>query len=168
MRAELYWISAAPQGRLAIMPRPRGGDWLADELKSWQTAGVDVIVSLLRHEEITDLKLDHEPTLCEQLGIQFISFPISDRGVPDSAEQYLQLITQLEGKLRNGQGVGIHCRMGIGRSALLAASLLVRAGHTVADAFSTIANDRGMLVPDTDAQVAWMDSFARDPRGLCG
>jgi len=160
MRAELYWINEAP-GRLAIAPRPRGGDWLADELRSWRTAGVDVIVSLLRQEEVAELKLDDERTHCEQLGMRFVSFPISDRGVPESAEDSLLLISQLEEELGNDRAVAIHCRMGIGRSALLAACLLVRAGDTVTGAFASIAKDRGMPVPDTDEQIVWMDLFAK-------
>jgi hypothetical protein len=40
MKHDIYWISAIPRGRLAIMPRPRHGDWLADEVKAWQLGGL--------------------------------------------------------------------------------------------------------------------------------
>jgi hypothetical protein len=43
MRTELYWIERPWRGRLAIMPRPRGGDWLDDEIQSWRRSGVDVV-----------------------------------------------------------------------------------------------------------------------------
>ena len=36
MHTELYWIPGPWLGRLAIMPRPRGGDWLEDEIRSWR------------------------------------------------------------------------------------------------------------------------------------
>src|SRR5438874_882122 len=39
MRAEIYPIAGVPFGRLAIMPRPRAGDWLPDEVASWRGAG---------------------------------------------------------------------------------------------------------------------------------
>src|SRR4051794_18897663 len=32
MRSELFWIPVPFPGRLAIAPRPRGGDWLGDEI----------------------------------------------------------------------------------------------------------------------------------------
>jgi hypothetical protein len=32
MKAAIYWIAPVPSGRLAIIPRPRGGDWLEDEV----------------------------------------------------------------------------------------------------------------------------------------
>src|SRR3954449_8644872 len=80
MRTELYWIEGPWPGRLAIMPRPRGGDWLEDEIQSWRRSGVDVVVSLLTREEIADLSLADEGELCRSNGIQFFSFAITDRG----------------------------------------------------------------------------------------
>jgi len=41
-------------GRLGIAARPRGGDWLIDELRSWRKAGVHVVVSLLTPDEERD------------------------------------------------------------------------------------------------------------------
>jgi len=159
MNAELYWIEGVRSGRLAIMPRPRAGDWLADELASWQRAGVDVLVSLLRADETEELGLNDEQSLADELGMAFISFPITDRGVPDSADDFLDLANRLENELRRGRGVGIHCRMGIGRSSLLAACLLVKSGDSPATAFEAISRARGLDVPDTQEQIAWLDSF---------
>ena len=54
MRTELYWIEGPWLSRLAIMPRPRGGDWLEDEITSWRHVGIDTIVSALMKEESTE------------------------------------------------------------------------------------------------------------------
>jgi len=51
MRAEIYWIDGTWPGRLAIMPRPRGGDWLEDELRDCRRQGVVTLVSLLTEEQ---------------------------------------------------------------------------------------------------------------------
>src|SRR5256885_568555 len=80
MRTELTWIEGPWPGRLAIMPRPRGGDWLEDEIQSWRQSGVDVIISLLTREEQTELSLADEEELCRANGMEFVSFPIVDRG----------------------------------------------------------------------------------------
>ena len=40
MRTEIFWIDSMPAGRLGIAPRPRGGDWLDDEVEAWRAAGV--------------------------------------------------------------------------------------------------------------------------------
>lgn len=105
MRAELYWIVDVPQGRrLAIMPRPRGGDWLSDELSSWKSSRVDVVVSLLAVDEVADLGLSQEAALCEALEMIFVSFPIVDRGVPSSGEAFLGLVERLHGYLQRPRG----------------------------------------------------------------
>jgi hypothetical protein len=64
MRTNIYWLDDSPSGRIGIMPRPRGGDWLEDEIRALRDAGVDVIVSLLEKHEIEELDLQHEPVYC--------------------------------------------------------------------------------------------------------
>jgi protein-tyrosine phosphatase len=156
VRAELYWIEGPWPGRLAIMPRPRGGDWLEDEVRSWQQAGVAVVVSLLTAEEIAELDLTQEPACCRASGVEFVSYPIPDRGVPSSRTAAAELTRRLEGLLAGGKGVAIHCRAGVGRSGLLAACLLVRAGLETQAAFTRISTARGWLVPDTPEQAEWV------------
>jgi len=60
---DIYWIPSR-DGRLAIMPRPRAGEWLRDEIAAWRATGVTVVVS----------------------------FPIPDRSVPASAVAACALI----------------------------------------------------------------------------
>src|SRR4051812_19402842 len=64
MRTEIYWIPTPTPGRLAVMPRPRGGDWLEDEVRSWRAEGVDIAVSLLTPDETRDLDLEIEVAIC--------------------------------------------------------------------------------------------------------
>ena len=84
MRPEIYWIDGPWPGRLAILARPRGSDWLIDELAGWKNAGLDVVVSLLTRGEDSELGLSDEGELAQQYGLTFISFPISDYSVPTS------------------------------------------------------------------------------------
>lgn len=160
MKAELYWIEGLPRGRLAIMPRPRSNDWLRDELTSWHGSGVQLLVSLLCESEVEELELADEPALCQELGLRFLSFPIPDRGIPESKEALLKLVGDLSRDLAGGTGLGIHCRAGLGRSALVAACLLVKAGQTPAAAFAAISRARGLPVPDTDEQAEWVHAAA--------
>jgi hypothetical protein len=32
MEVDIYWINIPGDGKLGIIPRPRGGDWLEDEI----------------------------------------------------------------------------------------------------------------------------------------
>lgn len=72
------------------MPRPHGGDWLEDEIRSLRSQGVDVLVSLLTPDEMAALDLTDVAGTCHLLGIQFLSFPIDDRSVPVSAPAALR------------------------------------------------------------------------------
>lgn len=142
------------------MSRPRGGDWLEDEVRSLCAAGVDVVVSLLEREEITELDVVNEQAFCETNGIRFLSFPIKDRGVPPLNRKTVDFIRLLAEILSEGKTVVIHCRQGIGRSALIAASILVVKGVDVNLAFERVATARGCPVPDTQEQREWVDKFA--------
>ena len=88
MRTTFFPVVGAEPGRLAIVGRPRGGDWLEDEFRGLRDAGVDVL--------------------------------------------------------------------GIGRSALVAASLLRLRGVSSEDAWRQVAEARGAQVPDTHEQRAWV------------
>ncbi len=163
MRTTAYWIEGPWRGRLAIVPRPRGGDWLEEEVRSWQEAGLDVMVSLLTHDENTELELHQEELLCRARGIQFHAYPIQDRGVPTSRKATTDLVRKLEKALEAGQSVAVHCRQGIGRSSLIAALLLVSAGVDPEAALAQIHQARGCAVPDTLEQSNWIKSFAGVP-----
>jgi protein-tyrosine phosphatase len=156
----IYWIDASVGGRLAIMARPRAGDWLDTEIAEWKEAGVEVIVSLLEIAEVNDLGLQEEAPLCRSIGIELISFPIPDRGVPESNRRAAELAGNISAHLCAGRIVAIHCRAGIGRSSVVAACVLIRGGMDADEALSLIAAARGVNVPDTDEQREWLRSFA--------
>jgi protein-tyrosine phosphatase len=160
MTEQAYWIPGPWLGKVAIIPRPRGSEWLVDEIQSWKANNLDVAVSLLTPSETHELELDTEQVLAEQLGIRFFSFPIQDRDVLSSFAVVHQLLEQLTQLASAGKNIGIHCRQGIGRSSLIAASMLVIAGVAVDEAFAQVEVARGCSVPDTDEQSQWVKRFA--------
>lgn len=162
MTPDIYWIDGPLPGKLAILARPRGEDWLEDEIVGWKNAGVNVVVSLLTADENYELGLVDERKLVERHGLTFISFPIGDYSVPTSKTEVQQLASQLEESLTHGKSVGIHCRQGIGRSSLVAACVLVTSGESPETAFQQITNARGRPVPDTPEQKKWVTTFASE------
>ena len=160
MQVRIYWISEIESGRLGIMPRPRGGDWLEDEIRSLKMSGVDAVVSLLERDEITELNIAEEKSLCEANGISYFSFPIKDRNIPLSKRDALDFARMLANHLQDGRSMVIHCRQGAGRSALVAACVLVLSGVSVDKVFNLIENARGCSVPDTEEQRIWVVQFA--------
>lgn len=156
MIAESWTIPVAAKGRLAVLARPRGGDWLADEVSAWRKTGVQVVVSLLEPAEAGELGLADERTVCERAGLEFVAHPVPDRGVPPDRVQFNALVADLARRVAGGGSVGIHCRAGIGRSGLAAAGVLVALGLPAAGAFAAVGAARGRAVPDTAEQAVWL------------
>lgn len=155
-----FWIETGNELRVAIVPRPRGGDWLEDEAISMKKAGIDVLVSMLRDEEEAELGLTTEAAACRAAGIEFKSFPIQDREVPASFSSFKAFVEQLRAELHSGRSVAVHCRASIGRASLLLAGVLCAEGFPPEDAFKRLAKARGLQVPDTAEQVKWIERFA--------
>lgn len=154
MRPTLFTTDLPGPGRLSTMAKPRGADWLDDELRGLREAGVDVLVCALTGPERDELGLSDEERAAEAAGLRFVSVPIPDRTVPDLAT-VLPTLRDLSDRLAAGAHVVTHCRAGIGRASLLAAALLILGGTDADTAWSAIEEARGLAVPDTPEQRAW-------------
>jgi protein-tyrosine phosphatase len=155
----IFWIQDRTQPQLAIVPRPRGAEWLRDELGLLRDEGIDVLVSLLSPYEAWALGLVDEEAIAGDLGMHFIAHPIPDREVPDDVPGFRQLVANLAVDVRAGRKIGVHCRACIGRSTVLLASLMIAMGSDPEEALRLIADARGMAVPDTLEQREWILQF---------
>ena len=92
--AEVFEIESPYAGRLAVCMRPRGGMWLADDIRRLRTDGWDVLVSALMPGEVAELHLGAAPRLCNDHGVEFFSFPIGNLQVPlvDHAATHFDLL----------------------------------------------------------------------------
>jgi protein-tyrosine phosphatase len=159
--ADIYWLPDAPCGRLAILGRPRAGEWLRDEIADWKASGLTDVVSLLEDHEVRELDLVREAELVREAGLDYEQFAIPDRGVPASLDSAHQLWSRLEAKLREGRSLGIHCRASIGRAGLVAVGTLLRLGVPEDIAWQRASIARGRQVPDTDEQRLWLSKAFR-------
>jgi len=153
---DVFWI--ADTG-LAIVLRPRGGDWLESDLERIRMAGIQTIVSTIEPWEARELGLAQEGPTVERMGMHFISYPLRDRSVPTDRENHLQFVLGLAKRLKSGEKIGIHCRGCIGRSTVVAASTLITLGWSGENALSQIEAARGCSVPDTEEQRDWIVQF---------
>lgn len=161
-----YKIKGPWSGELAIIPRPRGGDWLDDEIHRLQDEDFDVVVSLLTAEETEELGLIGERESIEKQGLQFFNYPIADLGVPSSTKSAREFLTRLHRNLEEGKRVALHCRGSIGRSGLIAAGILVLAGVEPSRAIRNVTNARGLESPETSEQREWVKALAAELAGL--
>jgi protein-tyrosine phosphatase len=157
---KLYWVDGPWPGRLAVAARPRGGEWLKDEISSWQRRGVKAVLSLLTPEEQQELDLVNESAQAQAQGMAFFSFPIPDRQVPDSEDRLSRILEQVDKELSSGKNVLVHCRQGIGRVGLVAACLLLTKGLNAETVLNRLSAARGVPVPETPEQRRWIDHYA--------
>lgn len=165
MRPVIYPVAGLGAGQLSIMARPSGGPDLERALRRIKHQGVDHVVSLLEPEEAEGLWLGDEGAVCGSLGLRFTSFPITDFDVPVYRDAVLELVGNLYFEIANGAHVVAHCRAGIGRSGLIACALLVRDGMTPGAAMHDASFARGVPVPQTGEQVAWVESLRESDWG---
>jgi len=143
-----------------VAARPRGGDWLEDEVAGWNRAGIDTVLSLLTPEEEQALDLAGEADAVKTGGMEFLSLPIPDRQVPTSETELTAAMEKVNARLAAGRGVLVHCRQGVGRSGLVAACLLVTRGVDPSAAVERVSAAREVAIPETREQRQWIDHYA--------
>ena len=155
----VWWVGGVAPGGVAVVERPRGGDWLEDDLRQLLQLGVSHLVSAQPLHEARTHGLHTEGEACDEVGLSFTRLPIEDMSAPADGLFGIE-IAELADAVRSGAGVGVHCRAGMGRSPMLVAAVLVHLGVEPERAWERIAISRGIPVPETDSQRAWVVNLA--------
>lgn len=109
------------------------GSWFRDldmdlsEIKQWDT---EILISLNEPHEFDAFSVTQLPEKVKALGMQWMHFPIRDRGIPNSQFELLwesrsHLIKDV---INSGSNVVIHCLGGLGRTGMVSARLLIEMG----------------------------------------
>ena len=116
----------------------------------------DCLVSLLDASEFAALGISELGTFASVNGIRPVFFPIPDMHPPHERDRdaFMALIEGIISGASAGQNVVIHCRAGIGRSGLVAASVLVARGLTAPDAIKVVREVRSPRSVETSEQRA--------------
>jgi protein-tyrosine phosphatase len=152
----IFVVEPIGSGFLAVMARPVPGEWVDDEFAKISAFGIRRIVSLLELTEAKAIGLEEEGLLCERHSMEFVSYPIPDRGLPGSIADFAAFTRSLHESIGKGTNTVIHCRAGIGRTGVVAAGILLHAAFDAETAFDHITKARGMAVPDTEEQRQWI------------
>lgn len=132
------------------MPRP-SSEWLDDDVRYFSTLGITKVVSLLEVHEAFELGLEKEGIALQRQGIEFLNFPIKDRGLPQLTP-LKDLVDTLYSEVCRGQRLAIHCRAGIGRTGVLTSCILIKDKYTAQTAIDMVSAARGVGIPDTQEQ----------------
>lgn len=93
-------------------------------------------------------------------GAQVLHYPIVDVSVPTNPATFRVLIERLYAQVQAGEQVFVHCKGGLGRTGLVVACLLVRLGHSAAEAVRITSETRKGTI-QTRSQEQWVYDYAR-------
>ncbi|NCV21211.1 MAG: protein phosphatase [Chloroflexi bacterium] len=121
----------------------------------------DCLVSLLDASEFAALGISELDTFAVANGIRPVLFPIPDMHPPHERDRdaFIALIEGIISGASAGQNVVIHCRAGIGRSGLVAASVLVARGLSAPHAIEVVREVRSPRSVETSEQRAWVQGL---------
>ncbi len=156
LQAEMYKVGTMGNGFLAIMAHPSMEEEAAASIGNIARLNIKLVVSLLEPAEARRLGLEAERSVVKAHGMEFVSFPIPDMGLPPSVDDFARLTYHLFKQVNVGVNTLVHCRAGIGRSGLFSAGVLLHVGMNPDEAFDYVSKMRGLRVPETPDQERWL------------
>jgi len=119
-------------------------DRIDNDLQCISNWGAKIIVTLLELREITQLGVAGLPGSILARNIHWLHLPMGNNSLPseDFEEKWNSARGMLLDSLQQGERILIHCKEGIGRSALIAARLLIEAGIDADRAISAVRKAR--------------------------
>ncbi len=91
MLPTIYKVKEIEKSMLSVMAKPVSGEWIEDEFIGFARLGIDKIVCLLENFEQQEVGLASEEALCNKNSIEYASFPIPDRSLPNTEQAILLL-----------------------------------------------------------------------------
>ena len=135
-------VDLPPQvpGRLLLHSMPGRFEAIEKVWRQVKSDAVGVIVCLTEEYEIR-LKSSKYAAALETgtVPCSVVPFEIREGGVPANREAFWALANDLADRLRSGEALLIHCAGGVGRTAMLAVSVLLALGETFNEAESAVS-----------------------------
>jgi len=102
--------------------------------------GARAVVTLLDDDEIALLHVTALGETVARYGMEWFHLPVLDCSIPDAAfeARWEKVGPHLEGIVRGGGRVLVHCRGGLGRAGTIVARMLVELGASVDDAIARV------------------------------
>jgi len=117
-------IPLEAKGRLFVSPMPFGPyDPGNDLLKIYKKQKIQFVVMLVTDVELARKAKKNVIKIYEENGIEPIRFPIADYTSPELHE-FSKVVDQVVGYLKAGAHVAVHCNAGVGRTGVVAGSIV--------------------------------------------
>jgi len=119
--------------------------------------GARAVLTLLEDEEMVLLHVTALGETVVRYGMEWFQLPILDCSIPDAAfeARWTTVGPHLEGIVRDGGRVVVHCRGGLGRSGSMVARMLVELGDDADDAIARVraARENAIETPEQEQYV---------------
>jgi len=153
-------IPGRVMGRLLLHSMPGRFETLESVWHQVKSEAVGAIVCLNEQYEIR-LKSSQYAEALESGSVPcaVLPFEIREGGVPADRDAFWSLANHVANRLQSGEAVLIHCAGGVGRTAMLAVSVLLALGEPLAEAENAVSRAGSMV--ETMAQIemlSWCDS----------
>jgi protein-tyrosine phosphatase len=135
----------------------------AADLASMQEAGVVRLVLLVEDQELGRWGDVRIVELGAKAGIDVRRYPIPDGAAPASRAEMDRILEAIDDGRASGD-VAVACMGGVGRSGMVAACALVRAGSSPADAIARVRRLRHPTAVETAAQERFVDRYGSGGR----
>lgn len=96
--------------------------------------------------------------LLNKYGIENSQFPIPDMGAP-TLEQAAEICKTIDGLIKRGDRVAVHCKAGMGRTGTVLCAYLIWEGDDAISALERARNIEPRWV-QSDVQVEFLEAFA--------
>lgn len=142
----------------------RGIHWsrdLAEDISAIAAHRIGLVVSLLDDAELARHGAQALPTGLATRGIDWVQFAIEDFQVPgpETIAAWRAALPGLQRRLSGGDSILMHCAAGLGRTGMMAATLLIASGETPEAAIHRIRQARPGTI-ETAAQETFVRNFA--------
>ena len=131
---------------------------IGEDLAVIRQGGWTRLITLLEEHEFRMLSVESLNRRAEQAGLEWHHFPIQDLGVPEDREVFGRFRSDETGRIRAGSRTVVHCRGGLGRAGLVAATLLVDLGVPAGEAILRVRSCRSPQAIETFGQ----EQFVRE------
>jgi len=151
-------------GSLFLHPMPGRYEEISTFISELENRNIRQIICLPSREEIAEISPGYLAFIKdEERRCAIECFPISDFGIPDCPQTFLDLSKKYAKQLQTGESILVHCRMGIGRTGLFAVTLLMASGLSRKKAIEIIRMSGAE--PQTHAQndlLIWVESHINE------
>eukprot|EP01130_Rhizamoeba_saxonica_P015245 TRINITY_DN6799_c0_g1_i1.p1 TRINITY_DN6799_c0_g1~~TRINITY_DN6799_c0_g1_i1.p1 ORF type:complete len:493 (-),score=101.55 TRINITY_DN6799_c0_g1_i1:334-1758(-) len=155
---------------MSMCPGRNKKNWRRDlptDIAVLTSCNIDITITTVTTDELVMMKIPHYFDALHDVGIETVHFPIKDKWLPKSQEEFMGLIEQMVEFVRQERVIHVHCNGGKGRTGLVVVATLVALGMEPGPAVDRVREARSGMIRNP-AQLAYVRVFQKKWKELHG